>query len=73
MAEKLSDAQWRILINIRDHSSPAWDFHGMSAMGGFSQASAALFRKGLVEYVEREMVMTEAGQQALAAAEAKTR
>lgn len=66
MAEKLSDAQRRILVNIRDHDDPAWDFIGMSAMGGFSQASAALFRKGLIERVGRgDLVMTDEGVKAI--------
>lgn len=65
MAEKLTDAQRRIMGNIRDYDDPTRGLVGMAAMGGFNQTSAALFRKGLVEWVDRKMVLTDEGVKAI--------
>lgn len=64
---KLTDAQRRALVGLRDHGDLSWHFHGQSAHGGLSSTIASLRRRELLALTEdrRGWVITDAGLEAL--------
>jgi hypothetical protein len=62
---RMTDAQARCLLGIRDHNDPSRGLSGMSAFGGLTATLGALHRRGYVEPTREGWEITELGKVAL--------